>query len=35
MLTWCPASIMTRQWAKKNAHVYGILDIHLSLDEIS
>ncbi|KAM7197631.1 putative g2 mitotic-specific cyclin-b protein [Naviculisporaceae sp. PSN 640] len=29
------ASIMTRQWAKKNAHLYGILDTDLSLDQIS
>ncbi|KAJ4295759.1 G2/mitotic-specific cyclin [Collariella sp. IMI 366227] len=29
------ASILTRSWAKKNAHVYGILDIHLTLDEVS
>ncbi|KAL2137083.1 hypothetical protein VTI74DRAFT_9689 [Chaetomium olivicolor] len=29
------ASILTRQWAKKNAHIYGILDIHLTLDEVS
>ncbi|KAL2263355.1 hypothetical protein VTK26DRAFT_7151 [Humicola hyalothermophila] len=29
------ASILTRHWAKRNAHVYGINDTHLSLDEIS
>jgi len=29
------ASILTRQWSKKNAHLYGILDIHLTLDEVS
>ncbi|KAK4105993.1 A/B/D/E cyclin [Parathielavia hyrcaniae] len=29
------ASILTRAWAKKNAHLYGILDISLTLDEIS
>ncbi|KAK3394544.1 cyclin-like protein [Podospora didyma] len=29
------ASILTRQWAKKNADLYGITDFHLSLDEIS
>ncbi|KAK1769446.1 putative g2 mitotic-specific cyclin-b protein [Phialemonium atrogriseum] len=29
------ASILTRHWAKKNAHIYGIADTHLSLDQIS
>ncbi|KAK0730600.1 cyclin-like protein [Lasiosphaeris hirsuta] len=29
------ASILTRQWAKKNAQHYGILDTDLSLDQIS
>ncbi|KAL2015000.1 hypothetical protein VTK56DRAFT_6543 [Thermocarpiscus australiensis] len=29
------ASILTRQWAKKNAPLYGIIDTHLSLDEVS
>ncbi|KAK1757596.1 G2/mitotic-specific cyclin-B [Echria macrotheca] len=29
------ASILTRQWAKKNAHHYGILDTDLSLDDLS
>ncbi|KAK4221405.1 cyclin-like protein [Podospora fimiseda] len=29
------ASILTRQWAKKNADLYGVEDVHLSLDEIS
>ncbi|KAK0656050.1 cyclin-like protein [Cercophora newfieldiana] len=29
------ASILTRQWAKKNAHLYGIVDTDLSLDQIS
>lgn len=29
------ASILTRQWAKKNAVYYGITDIDLSLDQIS
>ncbi|KAK4144650.1 cyclin-like protein [Dichotomopilus funicola] len=29
------ASILTRQWSKKNAHLYGINDIDLALDEIS
>ncbi|KAK4449408.1 hypothetical protein QBC34DRAFT_89620 [Podospora aff. communis PSN243] len=29
------ASIITRQWAKKNAHHYGIVDTDLSLDQIS
>ncbi|KAK3383887.1 cyclin-like protein [Lasiosphaeria ovina] len=29
------ASILTRQWAKKNAELYDINDTHLSLDEIS
>ncbi|KAK3989189.1 cyclin-like protein [Cladorrhinum sp. PSN332] len=29
------ASILTRQWAKKNAQLYGVEDMHLSLDEIS
>ncbi|SPQ18983.1 757c7644-b091-46a8-8a87-25968dafb91e [Thermothielavioides terrestris] len=29
------ASILTRQWAKKNAHLYGIVDTHQTLDEIS
>ncbi|KAL2140110.1 hypothetical protein VTI28DRAFT_4258 [Corynascus sepedonium] len=29
------ASILTRQWSKKNAHLYGILDIHRTLDEVS
>lgn len=28
------ASILTRQWAKKNAHHYGIIDTELSLDQI-
>ncbi|KAK5651762.1 hypothetical protein OQA88_11724 [Cercophora sp. LCS_1] len=29
------ASILTRQWAKKNGHHYGIIDTELSLDQIS
>jgi G2/mitotic-specific cyclin 1/2 len=29
------ASILTRQWSKKNAHLYGIDDIHLTLSEVS
>jgi G2/mitotic-specific cyclin 1/2 len=29
------ASILTRQWAKRNAHLYGVMDIDLTLDEIS
>jgi hypothetical protein len=29
------ASILTRQWSKKNAHLYGITDIDLTLDEVS
>ncbi|OHE90975.1 cyclin [Colletotrichum orchidophilum] len=29
------ASILTRQWAKKSAPHFGILDVHLSLDQIS
>lgn len=29
------ASILTRQWAKKNAMAYGVTDVHLSLDHIS
>jgi len=29
------ASILTRQWAKKNAHYYGIVDTDLPLDQIS
>ncbi|KAK3695178.1 cyclin-like protein [Podospora appendiculata] len=29
------ASMLTRQWAKKNAHLYGITDLDLSLDQIS
>ncbi|KAM7202436.1 hypothetical protein V8F33_002844 [Rhypophila sp. PSN 637] len=29
------ASIMTRQWAKKNAHLYGVVDTDLALDQIS
>lgn len=34
-LTGTAASILTRQWSKKNAHLYGINDIDLALDEIS
>ncbi|EWY94656.1 cyclin B [Fusarium oxysporum f. sp. raphani 54005] len=29
------ASILARQWAKKNAVLFGITDVHLSLDELS
>ncbi|PTB64116.1 A/B/D/E cyclin [Trichoderma citrinoviride] len=29
------ASILSRQWAKKNAPLFGIEDLHLSLDQIS
>ncbi|KAI0136333.1 cyclin-like protein [Xylariales sp. AK1849] len=29
------ASLLTRQWAKKNAAIFGITDIKLSLDEIT
>ncbi|GKT39959.1 G2/mitotic-specific cyclin-B [Colletotrichum spaethianum] len=29
------ASILTRQWAKKSAEHFGIVDMHLSLDQIS
>ncbi|KEY67492.1 hypothetical protein S7711_02412 [Stachybotrys chartarum IBT 7711] len=29
------ASILARQWAKKNAHVFGVTDTHLSLEQIS
>jgi hypothetical protein len=29
------ASILARQWAKKNAVLFGITDIDLSLDQIS
>ena len=29
------ASLLTRQWAKKNAPIFGITDTALSLDEIS
>jgi G2/mitotic-specific cyclin 1/2 len=29
------ASILTRQWSKRNAAAYGIDDIHLTLDEVS
>ncbi|KAK0628157.1 G2/M cyclins accumulate steadily during G2 and are abruptly destroyed at mitosis-like protein [Bombardia bombarda] len=29
------ASILTRQWAKKNAQLYGVLNTELSLDQIS
>ncbi|KAL2157444.1 hypothetical protein VTH06DRAFT_6136 [Thermothelomyces fergusii] len=28
-------SILTREWSKKNAHLFGIRDIHLTLDEVS
>ena len=35
MLTCNPASILTRQWAKKNAAAYDIVDTDLSLDDIS
>lgn len=31
----CVASILTRQWAKKSAPHFGIVDVHLSLDQIS
>lgn len=34
-LTRTAASILTRAWSKKNAHVYGIHDIDLTLDEVS
>ncbi|KAI0183986.1 G2/mitotic-specific cyclin-B [Xylaria flabelliformis] len=29
------ASLITREWAKRNAHIFGIQDIHLSLDEFT
>ncbi|TIC89406.1 G2/mitotic-specific cyclin-B [Colletotrichum higginsianum] len=29
------ASILTRQWAKKSAEHFGVVDVHLSLDQIS
>lgn len=29
------ASLLTRQWAKKNAPIFGIVDTSLTLDEIS
>ncbi|KAM5356259.1 hypothetical protein ACJ41O_002905 [Fusarium nematophilum] len=29
------ASILARQWAKKNAHIFGITDTDLALDQIS
>lgn len=29
------ASILSRQWAKKNAVLFGIDDIELTLDQIS
>ena len=35
LLTGAAASILTRQWSKKNAHLYGITDIDLTLDEVS
>ncbi len=34
-LTQSAASILTRQWSKKNAHMYGITDLDLTLDEVS
>jgi G2/mitotic-specific cyclin 2 len=34
-LTNDKASILARQWAKKNAVLFGITDVHLSLDELS
>jgi G2/mitotic-specific cyclin 1/2 len=34
-LTRNAASILTRQWSKRNAAAYGIDDIHLTLDEVS
>jgi G2/mitotic-specific cyclin 1/2 len=34
-LTRTAASILTRAWSKKNAHLYGINDLHLTLDEVS
>lgn len=34
-LTCSVASILARQWAKKNAQRYNITDIGLSLDDIS
>jgi hypothetical protein len=29
------ASLLARQWAKKNAVLFGITDVELSLDQIS
>ncbi|RWA04720.1 hypothetical protein EKO27_g10387 [Xylaria grammica] len=29
------ASLVTRNWAKQNAHIFGIQDVHLSLDEFT
>ncbi|KAK4239467.1 cyclin-like protein [Achaetomium macrosporum] len=29
------ASVLSRQWAKKNASLYGIMDTHLNLDQVS
>jgi hypothetical protein len=28
------ASILARQWAKKNAALFGVTDIHISLDQL-
>ncbi len=35
LLTRSAASILTRQWSKKHAHMYGITDLDLTLDEVS
>ncbi|KAI8949729.1 cyclin-like protein [Xylaria longipes] len=29
------ASLVTREWAKRNAHIFGIQDVHLTLDEFT
>ncbi|KAI0450115.1 cyclin-like protein [Xylaria acuta] len=29
------ASLVTRDWAKRNAHIFGIQDVHLTLDEFT
>ncbi|KAI1115392.1 cyclin-like protein [Nemania sp. NC0429] len=29
------ASLITRDWAKRNAHIFGVEDVHLTLDEFA
>ncbi|KAI1736510.1 cyclin-like protein [Xylaria scruposa] len=29
------ASLITREWAKRNAHIFGIQDVHLTVDEFT